>query len=316
MVLYFYTSSFPAIIASIWLPIFIVMRVNAVVRRSKQFLNYLENRRLAKLEEEIRQLYERKQLEAALLAAGWGVVPSSVLDKLAASRKAYKFQSIVQFPPSGEYNGFLYKANERRAVDESRNFARYVSEKTGLSTENHSVRDVARSVWARRTHARAGIKVQDGDLAISLGLTTGKDRIPCKASIFDDHRGIITTADVSVEKLQGCFIKGRGKSQYLITNPVQMHPSSSNTMSVNEFVEQFPYMDDVFFYDPILRASLLKLLDQFGDLLWQLNGLSLEERCRVIANAKAQGLPRDINDYSTFSNSGYDIVTVVMDLFS
>src|SRR5690554_5262353 len=316
MILYFYTVTFPAIIAPTWLPFVVVMRLNAIIRRSKQFLNYLENRRTLKLELEIEQLYRKKQSETFLLAGGWSLVSSSTVDKFAVGRKAAKIQGIVQFPPLSSHNPRLYEKNNVLAIAESSRLGQHVSKTTGLSLDSQTVREVVRGALARRNHARLGIWNKYSDLSITYGLSTKKNFRP-KVSTFNNYEGSITAVDVSIEELGNCFIKGKTGPQYLITKPVQIHPSSGNIMSVNEFIEQFPYISDEFFYDPALRAALLRLSDQCGDFLWQLNGLSLEERCRFIANAKTQGLPKDINDYSTVSNSDYEgVITVVMDLFS
>lgn len=153
--------------------------------------------------------------------------------------------------------------------------------------KSQEVRDIIRSSFARRTHARPGIRLQDSDLAITLGLST-KNSFNPKVFVFNGHEGSVTAADVTTEELGSCFIKGKAESQYLVTNPVQIH-SSSGGISINDFIEQFPHINDEFFYDPILRDSLLKLLDQCGDFLLDLGRLPLEERCRLISNAKAQG---------------------------
>jgi len=330
MVLYFYTSTLPSIIASIWLPFFIVMRLNAVVRRTKQLLEYLERRRWVKLSKELEGLHQTgllkgleerlKQSEegrALLLFGGLALIPSSALSKAEAANKAYKIRGFVQFPPSEKYNPSSFVSNSNKAFQESKSFGLYVSERTGLPTKSPEVKEIIRSVLARRTHARAGVKFQDSDFALSFGLTT-KNKFSPIVSMFDDHKGVITKTPVNVEGLKNCFIRGKLESQFVITNPVHLHKVEGGLSVVNDSSPLWRSdINPEFLNDPILRALLLELGDECGGLLWKLKGLSLVERHQIIANAKAQGLQRGVNDYSSFSNFGYNDVTIVaMDLFS
>ena len=291
VILYFYTLTFPAIVAFIRVPVFFITKVVLVVKIAKRILAYLERRRLVK---------QLKRLELEFLMGGGFSGALTVVNKDA--------RIVLKLPK--EY------PSRKTLSDLKEVYGRTVSTEAGLPINSQEIVSMKGGIEASNTHYKIGFKQFGNDNIYALSLTSDGARLSKKFYGYDPYLKRVFTGNTRYEELSNRIMAGApGRGQSVLINPIQLH-SSYNVVHINDLPSELRSKINPEFFDERLMGLLKMLYDHhYCNKVHELNSaLSEEELLRILSKINTQGFC-NIQDYRSPALNAADFYTVLTDYF-